>query len=49
MGLLIEGRWHDQWYDTAKDGRFQREQAQRRHWITADGSVGPSGDSGFAA
>lgn len=49
MGLLIEGRWHDQWYDTAKDGRFQREQAQRRHWITADGSAGPSGDSGFAA
>lgn len=49
MGLLIDGRWHDQWYDTAKDGRFQREQAQRRHWITADGSVGPSGDSGFAA
>ena len=49
MGLLIEGRWHDQWYDTAKDGRFQREQAQRRHWITADGSAGPSGDSGFVA
>ena len=49
MGLLIEGRWHDQWYDTAKDGRFQRERAQRRNWITADGAPGPSGEGGFAA
>ena len=49
MGLLIEGRWQDQWYDTAKDGRFQRESAQRRNWITADGSPGPSGEGGFAA
>ena len=49
MGLLIEGTWHDQWYDTGKSGRFQREEARRRHWITADGSAGPSGDSGFKA
>ncbi|MGP0172601.1 glutathione S-transferase family protein [Pseudomonas sp. NCHU5208] len=49
MGLLIEGTWHDQWYDTGKSGRFQREEAQRRHWITADGSAGPSGESGFKA
>jgi predicted RNA-binding Zn-ribbon protein involved in translation (DUF1610 family) len=48
MGLLVEGRWQDQWY-ASKDGSFQREQAQRRHWITADGSAGPSGESGFAA
>ena len=27
MGQLIDGRWHDQWYDTQKDGRFQRENA----------------------
>ena len=33
MGQLIDGRWHDQWYDTQKDGRFQRENAQRRHWL----------------
>ncbi len=32
-GQLIDGRWHDQWYDTQKDGRFQRENAQRRHWL----------------
>ena len=49
MGLLIEGRWHDQWYESSADGAFQREQAQRRHWVTADGQAGPSGDSGFKA
>jgi putative glutathione S-transferase len=49
MGLLIEGRWHDQWYGTAADGRFKRENAQRRHWITADGSPGPSGEGNFKA
>lgn len=50
MGMLIEGRWVDQWYDTeASGGRFVREDAQFRHWITADGSAGPSGDGGFRA
>lgn len=48
MGLLIDGRWHDQWYET-KDGAFQRENAQRRSWVTADGTPGPSGEGGFAA
>uniref|UniRef100_UPI003561E1D7 glutathione S-transferase family protein n=2 Tax=Pseudomonas sp. TaxID=306 RepID=UPI003561E1D7 len=33
----------------ASDGRFKREDAQRRNWITADGSPGPSGESGFKA
>ncbi|MEX6503822.1 glutathione S-transferase family protein [Pseudomonas zhanjiangensis] len=46
MGLLIKGRWHDQWYDTGEDGHFQREDAQRRHWITR---AGPSGEAGFKA
>ena len=49
MGLLIEGQWRDQWYDTGKSGRFQRENAQRRNWITADGAAGPSGEAGFKA
>ncbi|NQD91561.1 glutathione S-transferase family protein [Pseudomonas sp. CrR25] len=49
MGLLIEGRWHDQWYDTAEGGRFKREEAQRRNWITTDGRPGPSGEGGFKA
>ena len=48
MGLLVEGRWQDQWYES-KDGTFQREQAQRRNWLTADGKPGPTGVGGFAA
>jgi putative glutathione S-transferase len=48
MGLLVEGRWQDQWYES-KDGTFQREQAQRRHWLTADGKPSPTGVGGFAA
>lgn len=35
MGLLIEGRWHDQWYETGKDGAFKRENAQRRDPLPA--------------
>ena len=49
MGLLVEGRWQDQWYESSKDGAFQREQAQRRNWLTADGKPGPTGVVGFAA
>ncbi|MBO9452637.1 glutathione S-transferase family protein [Tropicibacter sp. R16_0] len=50
MGLLIDGTWHDQWYDTkSHDGAFKRSAAQFRNWITADGAPGPSGTGGFAA
>lgn len=35
MGLLIDGRWHDQWYQNSKDGAFQRENAQRRNQLPA--------------
>ena len=50
MGLLINGQWHDQWYDTKKsDGQFIREDAQFRNWVTADGQPGPSGKGGFKA
>lgn len=50
MGLLVDGKWHDKWYDTEKnDGRFIREESQFRNWITPDGSAGPSGESGFKA
>jgi len=50
MGMLIDGKWQDVWYDTSKsEGRFVRESARFRHWITADGSPGPEGDGGFAA
>lgn len=49
MGLLVEGHWRDQWYESSKDGAFQRENAQRRNWITADGEPGPTGEGGFKA
>lgn len=49
MGLLVDGHWQDKWYESSKDGAFQREQAQRRNWVTADGQAGPSGEGGFAA
>ena len=50
MGLLVDGQWVDQWYDTKKTGgRFVRTQAQFRNWITADGSAGPTGQAGFKA
>ncbi|WP_028293145.1 glutathione S-transferase family protein [Oceanobacter kriegii] len=50
MGLLVNGEWHDQWYDTkASDGAFQREDAQLRNWVTANGEPGPTGKGGFAA
>jgi len=35
MGLLIDGRWHDQWYKSSKDGAFERENAQRRNDLPA--------------
>jgi putative glutathione S-transferase len=50
MGLLIEGVWHDQFYDTAKTGgRFERDAAKFRNFATADGSPGPTGSGGFKA
>ena len=50
MGLLIDGVWHDTWYDTkSTGGAFQRKASQFRNWVTADGSAGPSGDGGFKA
>ena len=50
MGLLVDGQWQDKWYDTkASEGRFEREDAGFRNWVTADGSAGPSGIGGFKA
>ncbi|MGJ8526520.1 Glutathionyl-hydroquinone reductase YqjG [Halomonadaceae bacterium LMG 33818] len=50
MGLLVDGVWHDRWYDTSSTGgRFERSKAQFRNWLTADGSAGPSGKAGFKA
>lgn len=50
MGLLVEGKWQNQWYDTeATGGRFQRDISRFRSWVTVDGSAGPSGLEGFKA
>ncbi len=50
MGLLVDGIWHDTWYETkSTGGAFKRSTAQFRNWITADGSAGPSGTDGFKA
>ena len=50
MGLLVDGVWHDKWYDTSKTGgAFKRDDAKFRNWVTADGAPGPSGIGGFKA
>lgn len=50
MGLLVDGKWVDRWYDTGKSGgKFVRKDAAFRNWVTQDGSPGPSGTGGFKA
>jgi putative glutathione S-transferase len=47
MGLLIDGVWQDKWYDTeGNQGRFVRQQAEFRDWVTADGSSGFKAEPG---
>ena len=47
MGQLVDGVWHDAWYDTTKSGgAFQRSTAKFRNWITADGSTEFQAESG---
>ena len=50
MGLLVDGKWQDEWYDTKKsDGRFVRQDAGFRNWVTTQGTAGVTGASGFKA
>ena len=50
MGLLVEGVWHDEWYDTkTTNGKFVRKDSTFRNWVTRDGAAGPSGVGGFKA
>jgi glutathionyl-hydroquinone reductase len=50
MGVLVEGVWQDQWYDTqSTGGRFVRWESRYRNWITPDGAPGPTGEGGFRA
>lgn len=48
MGLLVDGHWQDQWYET-RDGRFERQDSRFRNWVTPDGEPGPTGEGGFEA
>ena len=44
MGKLIEGKWHDVWYDTKDSGgKFVRDDAKFRNWIVPAGEGAPSG------
>ncbi|GBE07641.1 glutathionyl-hydroquinone reductase YqjG [bacterium BMS3Abin11] len=50
MGLLVKGKWSDQWYDTkSHNGEFVRQESQFRNWVTVDGQAGSSGEGGFPA
>jgi putative glutathione S-transferase len=42
MGLLVDGEWKDQWYDTS-DGSFKRSEAAFRNWIGQDDFPAESG------
>lgn len=47
MGLLINGKWLDQWYDTkSSDGKFIREDSQFRGWA-GDTELENSSDSSW--
>ena len=38
MGLLVDGKWQTDWYDTkSTGGEFIRKDAQYRHWIGEPG------------
>jgi putative glutathione S-transferase len=50
MGLLQQGKWVDQWYETDNSGgAFRRQESRFRNWLTANGDAGPNGETGFKA
>ena len=50
MTALIKGKVYQHWLDKEiRDGEFVRDESIFRHWVTADGGPGPSGEGGFAA
>ncbi|SAK80659.1 Glutathionyl-hydroquinone reductase YqjG [Caballeronia catudaia] len=47
MGLLVDGKWQDKWYDTSSTGgRFVRKDAAFRNRVTADGESGFKAEAG---
>ena len=50
MGFMLGGKWNnDDQIPSDARGHFIRADSRFRHWITPDGSAGPSGDKGFKA
>ncbi|MGK0405473.1 MAG: putative glutathione S-transferase [Oleispira sp.] len=50
MGLIQNGQWVDQWYDTKKNsGEFRRQDSRFRNWLTPSGEAGPNGEASFKA
>eukprot|EP01037_Dinobryon_pediforme_P012762 gene12762-12859_t len=50
--MLVNGKWSAEWQPVqAKDekGGFVRQTSSFRHWVTADGNAGPTGEAGFKA
>ncbi len=47
MGKLVEGVWHDVWYDTkSSNGKFVREDAGFRNWVQDDSEAEFKPESG---
>ncbi|WP_439502465.1 glutathione S-transferase family protein [Aminobacter ciceronei] len=50
MGLLVEGKWQDRWYDTkSTGGKFVRSHSQWRDFVTVDGMPAAGRTRGFKA
>ncbi|WP_417537154.1 glutathione S-transferase family protein [Marinomonas sp.] len=50
MGLLIDGQWADQWYDTkASQGKFIRSESAFRNWIYPEGEYDAHNPTHFPA
>ena len=50
MGMLINGELANSWLDKEiEEGEFKRMESIFRHWVTPDGSAGPTGNAGFKA
>ncbi len=50
MGLLVDGVWQEERPELRTGaGRFMRQPTRFHHWVTEDGSAGPTGEAGFPA
>ena len=49
MGHLLDGVWHDDFFNHDDRGRFVRQATRFHNWVTPDGAAGPTGEAGFKA